>query len=372
MNINKIKIAMKIAYGAGDAVHMIGRHGIGKSEIVNQFGRDNGFHVEILQLPILETSDLVGMPDITETQFGKVTTWAAPEWVHRVHEANAAGKPAVIFLGELGRASVEIRQAALQLVLESKVNEHKLEDVLFVVADNPADEYDTAEFDMALEDRFQTYDVEPDINDWLDYARNNGVIDVVSSYLAEMPEKLHFTPETDGEKGSSPRAWKKLSDGVKEALKEGEEEFIYSLITSKVGKTVGANFFHYYNNYIKVVKVEDITKMVKEITKGNDLVKEKDQREAAEKLGEFTRDIELISAQELGNKLMSAYRKDKASIQDLTLYVASLNKEVQASIMKDWKTSKDVEVKKVFRKDIQAYTEKKWLLKELVANVEQS
>ena len=360
MKIAKIKQAIKIAYGADDAIHMIGPHGIGKSEIVRQFAEENGFHCEILQLPILEVSDLIGMPDITETKFGKVTQWAAPEWVQRVKEANANGKPAVIFLDELGRASIDIRQASLQLVLEKRVNEHYFDDVVFVVADNPSDEYDSADFDMALEDRFQTYTVEADIGDWLKYARKAGVESVVTDYLAEYPEKLHFTPETDGEKGSSPRAWKKLSDSLKV---NSDEDFVYSLITSKVGKTVGSNFFHFYNNYVKVVKPEDIIKAIGKA----DITTEKGQRKVAKKLSKITKEIEVISAQELANKMLD--QVDEIGAEAILVYLASLNTEVAASVLKTWKESKEENESKFYLGGFIKAQPNKWFIRELTQSV---
>jgi len=362
MNLSKITTAIDIAYKSGDNVHMIGPHGIGKSEIVTQWGKENGYHVEVLQLPILEVSDLIGMPDIVETKFGKVTTWAAPEWVHRIHEVNANGQPAIIFLDELGRASMDIRQASLQMVLEKKVNEHVFEDVVFVVADNPSDAYDTADFDMALEDRFQTYNVEANITDWLKYARKAGVLDVVTDYLAEYDEKLHFTPESDGEKGSSPRAWKKLSDGL---TVNKDEDFVYSLITAKVGKTVGANFFHYYNNYIKVVKVEDIVKAI-----GKSKIDTEDaQRKTAKKLSKITKDIEVISAQELAQKLLTSMDKDGVSNEIVLTYLASLNLEVAAGVLKGWKESKEENESSFYLGGFITAQPNKWFIRELTQNV---
>ena len=367
-----MKKAFSIAHASEDNVHMIGPHGIGKTEIVKQWAQAKGYHLEVLQLPILETSDLVGMPDITEGAHGKVTTFAKPEWIERIHQANANGQHAVIFLDELGRASLDIRQASLQLVLEKKVNEHSIGEVdglptLCIVADNPSDEYDTADFDMALEDRFMTFEnVEADITEWLKYARANSVLPVISDYLAEYAEKLHWTPESDGEKGSSPRAWKKLSDGIKEAIAEGEEDFVYSIISSKVGKTVGANFFHFYNNYIDIIKPKDIMNVLD----GVKMSTEKEQRAAAKKLKKVTKDIEVIAAQELAQKLFTEIGKGMDS-KMLLVYFASLNKEISASVLKDWKDPKgddeSPESKYYYNEFLSDQGDSLWFIKEIVA-----
>ncbi len=367
MKIGKITKAFEIAIAADDNVHMIGPHGIGKTEIAKAWAKDNGYHLEVLQLPILEVSDLVGMPTIEDSVYGKVTTWAAPEWVKRVHEAHDAGKEVVVFLDELGRASVDVRQASLQLVLEKKVNEHDLtrdgRKTLFVVADNPADEYDSAEFDMALEDRFQTYNVDVDVDAWLNYARKNDVEDVVTAYIAEMTEKLHFIPDSDGEKGSSPRAWKKLSDGLKVTK---DEDFVPSLIFSKVGKTVGSNFHHFYRNYTKIVKVDDILTII-----GDSPIKTaKAQKAIAKKLGKTTKKIEVISAQELANKMLDAHLKDpeRVTSQHVICYVGSLGLEIITSVFKMWRNSEDEKVSEYYYGNLQDDSER-WISSAIVAQV---
>ena len=372
MKLSKIKTAMTIAQMANDNVHMIGPHGIGKTEYVKEWAKEKGYHLEVLQLPILETSDLIGMPDITETEFGKVTTFAKPEWLARMDEANKEGKHCIVFMDELGRSSMEIRQASLQIVLEKKVSEHALPvldgiQTLCVVADNPSDQYDTADFDSALEDRFQTYEnVEADIADWLKYARSNGVMPVISDYLAEYQEKLHFTPESDGEKGSSPRAWKKLSDGL---LVNTDDDFVYSLITAKVGKTVGSSFFHFYNNYIDIVKPEDIVKTIGKLK----IKTEEEQIKASKKLSKLTKGIEVISAQELAQKLMEAINNNVRGFTDETMivYLGSINLETAASILKTWKEGDKEQTEYYYGGFIKGQPNK-WLIRKITSQVKQS
>jgi len=371
MKISKIKVAMDIAQAANDNVHMIGPHGIGKTEYVKAWAKEKGYHLEVLQLPILETSDLIGMPDITETEFGKVTVFAKPEWLVRMDQANKAGKHCVVFMDELGRSSMEIRQASLQIVLEKKVSEHALPELdgiqtLCVVADNPSDTYDTADFDAALEDRFQTYpDITADIKDWLKYAREVGVEAVVTDFLAEYPENLHFVDESDGEKGSSPRAWKKLSDGMQKCTDKG---FMRTLIVSKVGKTVGSSFNHFFNNYIDIVKPEDVLENIGKAS----IATEKDQEKAAKKLSKLTKGIEVISAQELAQKIIANIKENKEGFTNETMivYLASINLETAAAILKGWKDGDKEETEFYYGGFIKGQPNK-WLIRKITSKVTQ-
>lgn len=368
MNINKMKEIFEIAHKSQAAVKMVGKHGIGKSVIVNQFGKENGFHVEVLQLPLMEEGDLIGMPITDDGIDGKVMKWAAPIWVQRVQEATRNGIPSIIFLDELGRASIGIRQVALQMVLEGRLQEHNLGIVnglktLMVVADNPSDEYDTAEADPALESRFMSFNVEASVEDFLVYGRRVEILPVITDYLAEFPEKLHFQPKTEGDKGSDPRAWEKLSDIMKN-VPQGSS-MILSIINSKIGKTVGSNFYNYFRNYINVVKVEDIMTII-----GNsDIKTEKDQKAMAKILSKITKKIEVISAQELANKMLSSYFKKEIPAEAIVCYIASLNFESMAGILKGWQKSENKKELDFYYNDFQNATEKRWLLKELIANV---
>jgi hypothetical protein len=224
------------------------------------------------------------------------------------------------------------------MVLEGKIQEHTLGELdglksLVVVADNPSDDYDSADFDAALEDRFITLEVEADVNSWLKYARNKGVLNVVIDYIAEYPDKLIFNPEDTGEKGSSPRAWEKLSDILRNTPKNSG--IVYQLIVSKVGKTVGSNFFNFYKNYADVIKPEDILKAIGK----TDISTEEGQKKAAEKVKKLVKKLEAIQATELAHKIKDEIRKDKIDKEVIIVLLGALPFEVGAGIIKSWKES---------------------------------
>ena len=340
MNISNMKNILTVAHQSSNAVHMIGEAGIGKTEIVKAYGKEQGFHVEVLQLTVMDTGDLMGMPIIDTDEFGdKITTWAKPVWLQRLHRANAAGKHCIVFLDELGRASIDIRQAALQMVLENKIQEHSLGEFeglpsLIVVADNPADEYDSEDFDAALEDRFMTFDVETSLEGFLEYARAAKVIPVVTDYLAEHPEMLLFKPKDTSEKRSTPRAWEALSRALK--ILPDTSPVTYSIILSKVGKTVGLSFNNFLKNYSNIVSVKDILKLLD----GAKTKTEKQQKAARELLKSTTQLIEPVSAGELAEKLLADHKSDKktgVNAEVILAYISSLDTEIAAGILKTWK-----------------------------------
>ena len=342
----------KLSHLSNEAVHQIGKHGLGKSKIIESFAKDNNMHIEILMLSQNEVADLIGMP----IEEGGITYWSKPIWLKRMEDANKEGKHCILHLDELARAPLEVRQSALQLVLDKRIHEHHLPELdglstLVVASDNPADEYQTDELDPALKDRFSTYEVEVDELGWLKWARANNLSEVVTDFIADYPDKLHWIPkDAEKDKGATPRAWHKLSDLIKN-IDMVSDNLAIKVFEAKLGSTVGNSFFQHYINYAKVMKVDDIVKAI-----GKDKIKtQENQEEVAKKISKLTREMEQISASELAQKIKAqievnldkdAPKEDKderVSYDVLTVYLASLNMEIMASIYKNWKEDKDTE-----------------------------
>jgi len=342
MKISLMKDVFKVAHMSNDAVRMVGLHGIGKSQVVEQFSIENDYHIETLFLSQNEVADLIGIPDMKDG----VTYWTRPIWLERMLEASKQGKHCVLFLDELARAPIEVRQSALQLVLEGRIHEHELPRLnglktLIVAADNPSDIYQTDELDDALLDRFGNYNVTVDVQGWLNWARACNISPVISDYIAEFPDKLHFIPEDENDKGATPRSWAKLSDIIKSVESLGINKGIFSeIINSKLGETVGYSFLHFYNNYVKIVKPEDIKDLIdiKNLKKDQECFEKE-----AKKVSEITKDIEALAASELANKMKELVEEDVIWNDILTIYLDSLNVEVFTSIVKTWKENSDTE-----------------------------
>ena len=87
MDIQTAKEIIEASVLADDSVLMKGPHGIGKSNIVKQFAKENGYHLEELFLSHQEVGDVIGIPHIVEKEGVQVTTWSKPIWLQRMDEA---------------------------------------------------------------------------------------------------------------------------------------------------------------------------------------------------------------------------------------------------------------------------------------------
>jgi len=87
MLISKIPEVLEICLKSDETLLMEGAHGIGKSEIVEEFMIKNGIHNETLFLSTQEVGDLIGMPRIIKKNGEKIHTWTKPIWLQRMEEA---------------------------------------------------------------------------------------------------------------------------------------------------------------------------------------------------------------------------------------------------------------------------------------------
>jgi len=133
----------------------------------------------------------------------------------------------------------------------------------------------------------------------------------------------------------------------------------------KVGKTVGLNFMHFYNNYINIVKPTDIVANIAD----KPIQTEKQVRSAANELSVITSEIEVIAAKELANKLYDSRGKDGVTDSVILTYLVSLNLEVAVSIFLEWKDSDDEALRKFYIFDLIKIQPNKWFIKQIMKKV---
>lgn len=333
MDIQSAKQVIKAASFADDAVIMEGPHGIGKSNIVKQYAKEEGFHIEELFLSQQEVGELIGIPHTIDQDGVKITTWSTPIWLQRIVKAAANGQRSVLFLDELNRAPIDVRQAALQLVLEGSLHEHDLPTVngfrtQIVSAINPADDYQVDELDPALLDRFLHLSLEADVKAWLKWAREENVNQIVRDFITEYPDRIHWTP-SDGGIGATPRSWAKLADFM-DNVNDIPEEILFQIMKGKVGVEIGSQFYSFFKNYVDVVKMSDIEDIVNEnshIEKVEDI---------AEIVAEKIEKVEAIQKTELCHQLADKYMGTD-DILPFWVYLYSLPIEICVSFLKSYR-----------------------------------
>lgn len=258
-----------------------GKHGIGKSDIVQQLANYIGVKALIdKRASQMQEGDLLGLPKLFEKDGKNTTVWYPPDWYNF-----ACDEPCILFLDELDRASPEVRQGFFELADSRKINGQKLHEgthVMAAINGGSGDEYQTYELDPAEQDRWVIFDVSPSTKDFLDYMAGNEVLfdvgnivdtqfalhkqripNVVIDFLSSFPEHIEHS---NGEFISnviypSRRSWHRFgrvlwktkylfSDYWSENRSSYEE--LKVLCNAFVGEIAADKFTAYFANYIKI------------------------------------------------------------------------------------------------------------------------
>lgn len=398
MNATNLKELLKYHYISNKAVLINGKHGIGKSSVVQQFGKENNLFVQILNLSLMEPGDLLGMPDIDLNNERKRTNWVEPIWFQEIVDKawpvinkledlefndenfkkhiisknketfkrselnnwycefynldnseirllenqnkvhNKKSQNSVLFLDELNRASPDTRQPSLQLTLDKKLQCHKLPFVrgkqTFIVSA------------INPADLYQTDDldialldrftvVELDI-DVNDWLKYAISINVNECIISYISENPeHLHNMQEEGKGSSPRSWCELSELLENNIEN--KIVLENTIKGKLGKEVGINFYVYYQNYNNIFKIENLVELV-----FNN--KNKKINEISEVLKDKLHNIETIRKHSILNQLLlmseNELKNENYNIISLTLisFLMSLNFEISIMFAKKLKS----------------------------------
>ena len=232
-----------------------GRHGIGKSTVVYQYAAQQNMEVVERRASQMTEGDLVGLPSIE----GNSTTFNPPDWFKA-----ACDRPVVLFLDEVDRATLEVRQGIFELTDSRKLNGHTLHpDTLVFAAVNGGEhgaQYQVGEMDPAELDRWTVFDIEPSVEDWLSWAKESQVSDEVWNFINQNRNHLEHTDDFEPNKVyPSRRSWERLDKCLTQAdlLKEASP-VLYNLTSAFVGFEAAVAFNDFVLNYDRQVTTDDI------------------------------------------------------------------------------------------------------------------
>jgi len=232
-----------------------GRHGIGKSTVVYQYADKIGLPIVERRASQMTEGDLVGLPTIE----GNSTRFNPPDWFKK-----ACDEPVILFLDEVDRATLEVRQGIFELTDSRKLNGHTLhEGTLVFAAVNGGEhgsQYQVGEMDPAELDRWTVFDVEPTVEDWLTWAKDSEISTQVWDFINQNHSHLDHQDDFEPNKVyPSRRSWERLNQCLTNADLLGEASpALFTLTSAFVGFEAAVAFNDFIANYDRQVTVEDI------------------------------------------------------------------------------------------------------------------
>lgn len=255
---------------------LLGERGIGKTEVLKQVAQELGWGYQAVYPSSLEGPDFMGL--VVKDLDAGVTRYLAPEFlpVEKSVERGLFPEQGLLVVEELNRAEVQTIHTLYPLLLERKINTHKVHDGWKIaVAMNPDSvAYTTVSMDMAALDRILVIPVEPHLDDYIDYSLATEEYDRdVLDYLNVYPDMLLVTDQADSAdtmgKSPCPRAWTRVQHlrvkariGIKED--PGDVEIVAGLVGSKAASSL---FGYLRDREVRPIPAEDVIKHPEEAIK---------------------------------------------------------------------------------------------------------
>jgi len=278
----KLSDAYKVVKGSiknNTPIMLWGPPGIGKSSLIHQISEEINREVLDLRLAQLEPTDLRGVP-MPNSETGRANWYLPSFWPDRAEEETTReieveeeikdGKktetvlvkktipvkagccpngPGVVFLDEIEKAPVSVKNASLQLVLDRAIGTYKLPDDWAIVCAGNREEDGcfSAPLGAALSNRMIHLDIEPDVEAWAMWARDNNVIDDIIGFLHFKPELLY--KQTEEHAFPTPRTWVIGSNLVQSVKTQKEQK---ELLGASVGRHAAQEYTVWANVYKSV------------------------------------------------------------------------------------------------------------------------
>jgi len=169
-----------------------GRHGIGKTEIVQALAAEMGYEfVYIAPAQFEEMGDLVGMPGIE----GGHTVFRAPDWVP------TADGPGILLIDDVNRADDRILRGIMQLLQNYELVSWKLPPRwhLILTANPDGGDYSVTPMDDAMLTRMMHITLDFDLREWARWAERNDIDTRGINFVLTYPDAItgnRTTPRT--------------------------------------------------------------------------------------------------------------------------------------------------------------------------------
>ncbi|MCD6402482.1 AAA family ATPase, partial [bacterium] len=297
VNLSTLKQILPEFYSLRVPLYLWGKPSSGKTSIIRQFAQEKAkelglkysedefgpeyFTLKIIPLSQFDAPDLRGMPELIGEGKNRKTQFVPTQELPREGQG-------IIFFDELNLADDVVRAACYQYILEGRysnipcLKDKDGKDAFWrVAASNTEQDYSNVNSTgLALLRRFCHYEVEPEIDEVIDYLLNKDGDSRVIAYLKNYPDDLFPIKwdETllDRKANPFPYTWEIVSNLIKD--KKENSNLFSVLVAGCVGSEVAARF----TAFCKTTQKIDLNKIIE--NPKDELSKIKEDQDKASKL----------------------------------------------------------------------------------------
>lgn len=303
-------ISMIAKYIQAKIVPMLtGSPGMGKSAIVKGIAKTYGLKVIDLRLSQCDPTDLMGFPSIQGTRAGYLPMETFPLEGDPVPEGYNGW---LLFLDEFTSASTAVQAAGYKLILDRMVGLHHLhKHVAIVCAGNlETDGAIVNPMSTAMQSRLAHLELVTDVNQWLDWAYENGIHRFITSYIKFKPGNLYaFSPDHTDKTYACSRTWE-FANRVLEVAGTDDKDLL-PMLAGVLSEGVAREF-------IGFTKIDNELPKISQIVQSPNSVRVPDEPSV---LFALTGSI--------------SHHADKTNLEPLITYVKRLPKEFQVVALRE-------------------------------------
>ena len=279
--------AVDLIEKSGAVANIVGLAGIGKSALVDQLAKRNHAKLFTTVVSLLEKGDLaIPVPPLTDKSFVETEEYGTLADVqfgysHTIIEIIKYAErnpktPIYWFLDEFNRGISDVQSELMNLVLQRRINSVVLpKQVHIIIAENPDDmngNYDVYASDDAITDRTVRVNMQTDVDDWLNWAKENQINQQVIDFIKDNPS---FLDHGKDDIKPTPRSWHRVADIMTESGLNYDVDVLTEVIAGNVGSSIAEVFVKSMNesssNHIDLdddlKSVIDKLSLVDEVTK---------------------------------------------------------------------------------------------------------
>ena len=243
---------LSCAQGIHTPVMLWGPPGVGKSQIIAGIARRHGARLVDIRLSQMEPTDLRGIPFKTSDDRVK---WSVPEML----PDRDSTEPGILFLDEINAAPPSVSAAAYQLILDRRLGEYEMPKnwAIFAAGNRQGDRGVTYAMPAPLANRFTHYHVEPNLDDWIGWALENGIDERIIGFLRFRPDLLfRYDPAHNPVAFPSPRSWEYADRALKKFA--SQPHLLTDALQACVGDDVGVELKAYIDNMENLPDIDAI------------------------------------------------------------------------------------------------------------------